>query len=146
MSIDFMEEAIKEAQKSILLDEVPVGAIIVKDEKIIGRGHNLRETLNYSIAHAEILAINDASQKLNSWRLSECDMYVTLEPCPMCAGAIVQARIRKLFIGSFDPKSGACGSVMNITQNDNLNHIVNVKWLYNERCGIIIEDFFKSKR
>jgi tRNA(adenine34) deaminase len=142
----FMDEALTEAKKALCIKEVPVGAVIVKDNKIIARAYNLRETLNDPTAHAEIIAIKKASEILYSWRLTDCSMYVTLEPCPMCAGAIVQSRISKLYIGTFDPKAGACGSVMNVVQNDNLNHWVDVKWIYDERCSNILVDFFKRKR
>lgn len=143
---DFMMEAIAEAKKSMELLEVPVGAVIVKDGVIIGRAHNLKEKLKDSTAHAEILAIKKASAFLNNWRLADCSMYVTLEPCPMCAGAILQSRISKLYIGTFDPTCGACGSVVNIIQNNNLNHWTDIKWCYDERCSDILKSFFKSKR
>ena len=142
----FMNEAIREAEKARDNDEVPVGAIIVKDNKIISRAHNLREALSDSTAHAEVLAIREACKVLNGWRLNECSMYVTLEPCPMCAGAIVQSRISKLYIGTFDEKSGACGSVINVITNDNWNHFTEVKWMYDERCSEILKYFFKNKR
>ncbi len=146
MKNNFICEALIEAKRSLLLQEVPVGAIIVKDNKIIARAHNLRETLQDSTAHAEVLAIKKACEVLGSWRLTECDMYVTLEPCPMCAGAILQSRIRKLYIGMFDPSVGACGSVINLIQNDALNHWTEINWLYNEECGNLLTDFFKDKR
>lgn len=146
MEDNFMNEAIIEAKKALELEEIPVGAIIVKDNKIIARAHNLKERLNDSTCHAEILAIKEASKVLNSWRLTGCSMYVTLEPCPMCAGAIVQSRLSKLYIGTFDERSGACGSVMNIVQNDFLNHWVDVKWTYEESCSILLQNFFKKKR
>lgn len=142
----FMVEAISEAEKSLFLKEIPVGAVIVKDGKIIARAHNLRETLNDPTAHAEILAIKKASEAIHNWRLTGCSMYVTLEPCPMCAGAILQSRISNLYIGTFDPTAGACGSVVNIVQNDNLNHWTNVYWTYNEKCSNILSEFFKSRR
>lgn len=146
MEYNFMNEAIIEAEKAFELDEIPVGAVIVKDNKVIARAHNLKESLNDSTCHAEILAIKEASKVLNSWRLNGCSMYVTLEPCPMCAGAIVQSRLSKLYIGTFDERSGACGSVMNIVQNDFLNHWVDVKWTYEEKCSILLQNFFKKKR
>jgi len=146
MKKDFIQESLKEAKISLLLNEVPVGAIIVKDNKIIARGHNLRETLQDATAHAEILAIKKACEVIGSWRLTGCDMYVTLEPCPMCAGAILQSRINKLYIGMFDPSVGACGSVINLIQNDDLNHWTEINWLYNEECGNILTNFFKAKR
>jgi tRNA(adenine34) deaminase len=111
---DFMKIAFEEAEKSLLFDEVPVGAVIVKDNCIIAKAHNLRETLKSAAAHAEMLAIEEACRTLGGWRLIGCDMYVTLEPCPMCAGAAVNSRISRLIYGASDPKSGACGSVLNI--------------------------------
>ena len=146
MKKHFIYEALKEAKRSLLLNEVPVGVVIVKDNKIIARSHNLRETLQDATAHAEILAIKKTCDFLSSWRLTGCDMYVTLEPCPMCAGAILQSRISRLYIGSFDPSVGACGSVINIIQNDNLNHWTEINWLYNEECGNLLTNFFKDKR
>ncbi len=142
----FISEALKEAKRSLLLNEVPVGAIVVKDNVIIARAHNLRETLQEATAHAEILAIRNACEVLCSWRLTGCDMYVTLEPCPMCAGAILQSRISKLYIGIFDASAGACGSVINVLQNDDLNHWTKIKWLYNDECGNLMTNFFKDKR
>ncbi|CAM3020976.1 tRNA adenosine(34) deaminase TadA [Hathewaya histolytica] len=142
----FMLEALKEAEKAKSFDEVPVGAIIVKDGKIIARAHNLRETLNDPTAHAEVLAIRKASEVLNNWRLIGCSLYVTLEPCPMCAGAIIQSRISNLYIGAFDGTTGCCGSVCNITQNEYLNTFINTKWMYNNKCSEILSDFFKKKR
>jgi Cytosine/adenosine deaminases len=141
-----MLEAIHEAKRSLILKEVPVGAVIVKEGKIIARAHNLRETLKDPTAHAEILAIKKASEALQNWRLSGCSMYVTLEPCPMCAGAILQSRISNLYIGTFDPTAGACGSVVNLLQNDSLNHWTNIKWTYNMDCSDLLVNFFKNRR
>lgn len=143
---NFMGEAMKEAEKSLILGEVPVGVVIVKDNIIIAKAHNLRETLQDPLAHAEILAIKKASQYTNNWRLSGCSMYVTLEPCPMCAGAILQSRISKVYIGTFEPNTGACGSVINILQNDNLNRWTNIYWNYDEKCSSMLEEFFSKKR
>ena len=117
----------------------------MKNNKIIARAHNLKETKQNCLAHAEILAIKKASSVMNNWRLIDCEMYVTLEPCPMCAAAIAAARIRKVYIGTFDATAGACGSVINILQNSRLNYNVDVKWLYSEECSNIITDFFKLK-
>lgn len=142
----FMEEALKEAHVSLVMNEVPVGAVIVKDEKIISRGHNLRETLKDPSAHAEMIAIRKACEAVGDWRLNGCELYVTLEPCPMCAGAILQSRISRVFIGTFDPEAGACGSVINVVQNDNLHAAADVRWIYDERCSRILEDFFKNRR
>ncbi|WMJ80043.1 nucleoside deaminase [Clostridium sp. MB40-C1] len=142
----FMEKALKEARVAELLGEVPVGAVIVKNGEIISTAHNLRETLKDPIAHAEVIAIKKATETLNNWRLNECEMYVTLEPCPMCAGAILQSRIRKLYIGTFDPVAGACGTNINILQNDALNSFIEINWIYDERCSDIIINFFKKRR
>lgn len=146
MNKGFMEAAIEEAKKAYEIGEVPVGAVLVKEGKIVGRAHNLREALKDPTAHAEILAIKKSAELLESWRLTGCDMYVTLEPCPMCAGAIVQSRIRRIFIGTFDPRAGACGSVMNIVQNEALNHFTDVVWTYDETCSRLLENFFKERR
>ncbi|QAA30300.1 nucleoside deaminase [Clostridium manihotivorum] len=146
MFMNFMEEAVKEAVIAKELGEVPVGAVIVKNDVIIGRGHNLRETNNSPLAHAEILAIEEACKNIDSWRLNGCELYVTLEPCVMCAGAIIQSRISKLHIGTFDPSGGACGSVIDLVQNRNLSFFVDVTWCYDERCSTIITDFFKERR
>ncbi|WP_368489376.1 nucleoside deaminase [Clostridium sp. BJN0013] len=143
---NFILEAIKEAKVALELGEVPVGAVIVKNNKIISRYHNLKETLKDSTAHAEILAIRNASKVLKNWRLKDCSMYVTLEPCPMCAGAIMQCRINKLFIGTFDPIMGACGSVVNILQNNFLNHWVDIQRLYNDECSNMLKEFFRNRR
>ena len=142
----FLKEAIDEAKKAKMIEEVPVGAVIVRNNEIIASGYNLKESTNDPTAHAEIIAIRKAAEVLGSWRLSECEMYVTLEPCTMCAGAIVQSRISKLYIGTYDPRTGGCGSVFNITQSDHLNHWVDVKWLYDEECSALLQDFFYSKR
>lgn len=142
----FLKQAIEEAKIAAEKGEVPVGAIIVKNGKIISSSHNTKEESNDPTEHAEINAIRKATQYLGDWRLSGCDMYVTLEPCTMCAGAIVQSRIRNLYIGTFDPKGGGCGSVFNITQSDHLNHWVNVIWMYNEECSEVLQKFFKQRR
>lgn len=146
MTVDFMIEALKEAKKAEAINEVPVGAIIVKDNKIIASAYNMTETLKDPTAHAEIIAIKRACNYLGNWRLNGCELYVTLEPCPMCAGAILQSRISKVYIGTFDPRLGACGSIVNLLQNKNLNSNVYIKWLYNSQCSFILEKFFKSKR
>ncbi|MCT8978732.1 nucleoside deaminase [Clostridium sp. CX1] len=146
MNEDFMLEAIHEAEIALLLKEVPVGAVVVKGNTVIARAHNLRETLNDPTAHAEMLAIRKAAAFLQSWRLNECSMYVTLEPCPMCAGAILQSRISNLYIGTFDPTAGACGSVINILQSDSLNHWTRIHWNYNNKCSNMLSNFFKNRR
>ncbi len=146
-AIRYMKEAIKEAKKAELIDEVPIGCVIVKDDKIIARGHNQRETKQSPIGHAEIVAINKASKKLNSWRLEGCDIYVTLEPCIMCSGAIIQSRIRKVYYGAFDPKGGALGSSINVLDASNINHHPEViSGILQEECSKIISNYFKAKR
>jgi len=144
--IEFMKEALREAERALLLKEVPVGAVIVKDNKIIARAHNLKETLMDPTAHAEVLAIREASIKMGNWRLTDCDMYVTLEPCAMCASTIAQARISNLYIGTFDPTAGACGSVIDVISNDYLKYKVRVHWNYDEECSNILKEFFRRRR
>ena len=142
-----MEEALKEARKALEYDEVPIGAIIVKDGQIIGRGHNMRESNKSPLAHAELMAIEEAAKTLDSWRLLGTTIYVTLEPCPMCAGAIVNSRIDRLVIGADDPKSGACGSVVNILEEGLFNHNVEItRNILGEDCSHIIRSFFKKLR
>ena len=143
----FMQEAIKEAKKAKEKLEVPVGCVIVKDGKIIARAHNLKESKADTTKHAEILAIQKASKKLKAWRLLDCEMYVTLEPCTMCAGAIVNARIKKLYIGTKDPKTGAAGSVLNIFKDYPLNHKVEVEYdILQQECEKTLKEFFKQLR
>lgn len=147
MEEKFMKAALKEAQKAYDKLEVPVGAVIVKDGKIIARAYNQKEEKNDTTNHAEILAIKKASKKLKSWRLTDCDMYVTLEPCSMCAGALIQARMRKVYIGALDEKTGACGSVLNLLEDYDFNHKVEVeKGLLKEECENILKNFFKDLR
>lgn len=142
----FMHEALKEAAKALKKDEVPIGAVIVKDNKIIARGHNLRETKQNSLCHAEIIAISKACRKLGNFRLEDCDLYVTVEPCPMCAGAIIQSRIKKVYYGTPDNKYGAVDSVYNIFEIES-NHKVNSECgILKEECSTIIKDFFKELR
>ncbi|EJT5939601.1 TPA: nucleoside deaminase [Clostridium perfringens] len=138
--------ALEEAEKAREKGEVPVGAVIVKNGEIIARAHNLKETLKDPTAHAEILAIREACNKLNNWRLHGCEMYVTLEPCPMCAGAILQSRLSKIYIGTFDDTTGAAGSVVNILQNYNLNYFLEVVWENDDKCSKILTNFFKDRR
>lgn len=150
----FMLEALREAEKARDKGEIPIGAVIVKDGEIIGRGHNLTETEKDPTAHAEIVAIRQAAKKLGKelgWRrLTGCDMYVTMEPCSMCAGALVWARIERLFIGTQDPKAGGCGSVLNIVREQRLNHQVEIFELEEgstkTRCQEIVRDFFRELR
>ena len=143
----FMKEALKEAKKAYDKLEVPVGAVIVKDGKIIARAHNLKETKYDTTKHAEILAIQKASKKLESWRLLDCEMYVTLEPCSMCAGAMINARIKKVYIGASDEKTGAVGSVFNLFEDYTFNHQVEVeKGILQTECENLLKDFFKMLR
>ena len=147
MNIKYMKVALEEAKRAEAVEEVPIGAVIVKNNKIIGRGYNLKETLKDPTMHAEIIAIKDASQAINSWRLTGCDMYVTIEPCVMCAGAISQARIKNLYIGSPDFKAGGVTSLYNILFDERLNHQVKVYYgIMRKECSKIIKDFFKSLR
>lgn len=143
----FMKQALKEAKKAYEKLEVPVGAVIVKDGKIIARAHNLKETKTDTTKHAEILAIQKASKKLESWRLLDCEMYITLEPCSMCAGAIINSRIKKVYIGTLDEKTGAAGSVLNLFEDYKFNHKVEVeKGVMQKECENILKDFFKMLR
>ena len=143
----YMKEALKEAQKAYEKLEVPVGAIIVKDGKIVARAHNLKETKNDTTKHAEILAIEKASKKLGNWRLIECEMYVTLEPCPMCAGAIVNSRIKKVNIGAMDEKTGACGSKLNLLQDFNFDTKVDMEsGILENECRELLQKFFVTLR
>lgn len=143
----YMRAAMKEAHKAELKDEVPIGAVIVCDGKIIARTHNTRQTKQISTHHAEILCIEKACRKLNSWRLEDCDLYVTLEPCPMCAGAIQQSRIRKVVFGAYDPKGGFFGSNFNINEVKGLNHYPEVEGgILKEETAQLLKDFFKKKR
>lgn len=142
-----MGEALKEAEKALDIGEVPVGAVIEKDGIIVGRAHNLIESSKDPTAHAEILAIRAASKTLGGWRLVGCNLYVTTEPCSMCAGAIVLARINKVFIGTPDRKTGACGSLMNILQDERLNHFVEIETgIMQQKCEEILKLFFKKLR
>ncbi|MBE6072390.1 MAG: nucleoside deaminase [Clostridium butyricum] len=143
---DFMKVAIKEAVKGMDKGEIPVGAVIVKDGFIISRAHNLKEVLNDVTAHAEILAIREAAKVIGDWRLNGCEMYVTLEPCSMCASAIIQSRISKVHIGAFNNEMGACGSVINLLDNRYMNSFVPVEWLYDEECIKLITGFFENAR
>lgn len=144
--MNYMDIALEEARKAKQIGEVPVGAVIVCDGKIISRAYNMKETLKDATAHAEILAIKEASKKLDNWRLSDVQMYVTLEPCPMCASAIAQARVKIVHIGTFDPTSGACGSLIDLAQNNRLNTFYDVVWCYDDRCSEILKSFFEKRR
>ena len=143
----FMQEALAEAQKAYDLDEVPIGAVVVKGGKIIGRGYNLREREKDPTLHAEIIAIKQAAKVLGGWRLTDCELYVTIEPCPMCAGAILQARIRQLVFGARDPKSGCTGSLYNLLQDSRFNHQTEVvEAVLEEECSQIMKYYFRQKR
>lgn len=143
----FMKEALKEAKKAYKKLEVPVGAIIVKDDKIIARGYNKKESTNNCIMHAEIEAIKKASKVLNNWRLNDCEMYVTLEPCAMCAGAIINSRINKVYIGTMEENTGACGTKINLLKNKKLNTEIKIeKNILQEECTKLLKDFFKERR
>jgi len=144
---EYMREALRLAQEAAQLGEVPVGAVIVSDGRIVGCGYNRTRTDNDPTAHAEMIAIRQAAQTLGGWRLTGCTMYVTLEPCSMCAGAIVWSRIEKLVIGAMDPKSGACGSVFNIPQEETLNHYTQIETgILEEECSQMMSGFFKGLR
>jgi tRNA(adenine34) deaminase len=147
MEEKFMKEALKEAKKAYNKKEVPVGVVIVKEGKIIARAHNLKEEKKDTTKHAEILAIQKASKKLQSWRLTDCEMYVTLEPCSMCAGALIQSRIKKVYIGTMDYKTGACGSVLNLLTDYPFNHKVECEMgILKEECENLLQEFFKELR
>lgn len=145
--VEFMQEALKEAERAFAEDEVPVGAVVVHQGKIISRGHNQVERLKDPTAHAEMLAITAATAYLNTKWLSQVSLYVTIEPCPMCAGALVLSRVKNLYFGARDPKAGACGSVVNIARHNKLNHRIKVtKGILEKECGSLLKEFFKKKR
>jgi len=142
-----MRQALAEAKLALEVDEVPVGAVVVHEGKIIGRGHNQREQLQDPTAHAEMIALTAVASAVGSWRLEGCTLYVTLEPCTMCAGAIVLARIERLVYGADDPKAGACGSLYNLVQEERLNHWVPIeRGILADECGQLLSDFFAKKR
>lgn len=142
-----MKEAIKQAKKAYALDETPIGCVIVHDGKIIGRGYNRRNNDKNTLAHAEIAAIKKASKKLGDWRLEECTMYVTLEPCQMCSGAIVQSRMTRVVVGCMNPKAGCAGSVLNLLQMEEFNHQVDLTiGVLEEECSQLMKQFFKELR
>lgn len=140
--MNYMDEAYKQALKALNIDEVPVGAVIVKEGKIIARAYNKKETTNDPLGHCEILVIKKASKKLNSWRLIDCDLYVTLEPCLMCMGAIIHSRIKNVYYGAGDSRYGAS----DILKYKNFNHVPNMIDLKQEKCSLILKDYFKGKR
>lgn len=143
----YMREALKQAKKAEKIDEVPIGCVIVYDDKIIARGYNRRNTDKNTLSHAELIAIRKASNKLGDWRLEGCEMYVTLEPCQMCSGAIVQSRIDKVYIGCMNSKAGCAGSVLNLLQVDKFNHQVEIeKGILEGECSTIISNFFRNLR
>lgn len=143
----YMLEAINEAKLAALEDEVPIGCIIVKDDQIIARAHNLRETTHDPLGHAETLAIKKASEILNDWQLVGCDLYVTIEPCIMCTGAIIQSRIRNVYYGSEDPKGGGLVSSLKISEIKNLNHYPNIEGgILKDECSNIVKEYFANKR
>ena len=142
-----MQEALREAEIAFQLGEVPIGAVIEKDGQIIARGHNLTETLKDPTAHAEMMAIRQAARVLGGWRLIGCSLYVTVEPCSMCAGAMVWARIENLYIGAMDPKAGACGSVFQIADSERLNHRMKIETgIMEEECALLMRRFFRQLR
>lgn len=143
----YMQEALAEAKKAEVMGEVPIGAVIVLDGKIIGRGYNLRETNHDPTAHAEMIAIREAAEHVGGWRLNDCILYVTLEPCPMCAGAIIQSRIKQVVYGTEDPKAGCAGTLMNLLEDDRFNHQTEiVTGVCKEECSTILTHFFRSLR
>lgn len=143
----WMSIAIEEAHKAELIGEVPIGAIIVKDGEIIGRGYNLRETTHDPTAHAEMVAIREACERLDAWRLIDCTLYVTLEPCPMCAGAIVQSRVKRVVYGTSDPKAGCAGTLMNLLQEPRFNHETELtSGVLQQECASLLTQFFRNLR
>ncbi len=145
--VKYMKEAIKQAKKALALNEVPIGCVIVYEDKIIARGYNRRVTDKNTLSHAELNAIRKASKKLGDWRLDDCRMYITLEPCQMCAGAIVQSRIKKVYAGCMNPKAGCAGSIMNLLQVEQFNHQVEFEeGLLGEECSRMLSDYFKDLR
>lgn len=147
MNEKYMREALKQARKAIQLGEVPIGCVIVYQDKIIGRGYNKRNTKKTTLAHAELIAIEKASKVMADWRLEDCIMYVTLEPCQMCSGAIVQARIKKVVVGTMNPKAGCAGSILNLLQMEEFNHQVELETgILEQECTDILKEFFHNLR
>lgn len=143
----FMKEAIKQAKKAYAIGEVPIGCVIVHEGKIIGRGYNRRTIDKNTLAHAELMAIRKASKKMDDWRLEECTMYVTLEPCQMCSGAIVQSRMTRVVVGCMNPKAGCAGSILNLLQMEEFNHQVELETgVLEEECSQMMKSFFKELR
>lgn len=147
MDEKYMKEAIRQAKKAESIDEVPIGAVIVHDDKIIARAHNLRESKQNAINHAEVIAIQKACKKIGSWRLEDCVLYVTLEPCPMCAGAILQSRISRVVYGASDPKGGCIESCMKMYEIKGFNHYPKVtSGVLKEECSELLKNYFRKKR
>lgn len=147
MKEKYMRQAIAQAKKAQAINEVPIGCVIVYEGKVVGRGYNRRMADKNTLSHAELNAIKKASKKLNDWRLEGCEMYVTTEPCQMCAGAIVQARIKKVYIGCMNPKAGCAGSILNLLQVDKFNHYVEIETgILEEECGNLLKEFFTGLR
>ncbi|MDY0394818.1 tRNA adenosine(34) deaminase TadA [Virgibacillus halophilus] len=143
----FMALALAEAKKAQKIEEVPIGAVIVYGDEVIASGYNVRENMQKTLSHAELLAINAANEKIGSWRLENCTLYVTLEPCPMCAGAIVQSRIPRVVFGAADPKAGCAGTLMNLLDDSRFNHQVKVTGgVLKEECSQLLKDFFRQLR
>lgn len=143
----FMQEAIKEAKKAEQLAEVPIGAVVVLNGEVIGRGHNRRETSQYAAAHAEMYAIKEANERLENWRLEDCQLFVTLEPCAMCSGAIVLSRIEEVYYGPADPKGGTAGTLMNLLEEERFNHQCHVeKGILEKECSELLTNFFRDLR
>ncbi len=144
---EYMKEAIKQAKKAYALEEVPIGCVIVYEGKIIGRGYNRRTIDKNTLAHAELIAIRKASKNMGDWRLEDCTMYVTLEPCQMCSGAIVQSRMKKVVIGCMNPKAGCAGSILNLLQVEQFNHQVEIETgVLGDECSAMMKQFFKELR
>ncbi|TYR78155.1 nucleoside deaminase [Priestia megaterium] len=143
----YMQLAIKEAEKAGAMMEVPIGAVVVQNNQVVAKAHNLRETEQRSIAHAELLAIDQACKSLHTWRLEDATLYVTLEPCPMCAGAIVLSRVKRVVFGAYDPKGGCCGTLLNLLEFDKFNHQAEVKGgVLQKECGELLSNFFRELR
>lgn len=145
--IVFMNEALKEARKAYAKGEVPIGAVVVLNGEVIGRGHNLRESDQDATLHAEMKAIQEANKRLGSWRLLDCQLYVTLEPCPMCSGAIILSRLQRVVYGASDPKAGTCGTLMNLVEDERFNHqAIVTRGVLEEECSTMLSQFFKELR
>lgn len=143
----YMQYALEEAKKAAALGEVPIGAILVYNDNIIARGANQREAKQTTLSHAELFAIEEGNEKIGSWRLEDCTLYVTLEPCPMCAGAIIQSRIKRVVYGASDPKAGCAGTLMDLLQESQFNHQAEVtQGVLQNECSALLKDFFKAMR